>query len=241
MELLPTFLGPDTPFPDPDSALDQPNGLLAVGGDLGPERLLAAYRQGIFPWYSEDEPLLWWSPDPRMLLFPMEFHASRSLRKAIRNKPFTVTVNQAFAAVVEGCAAPRSSDSGTWILPEMQQAYGRLHASGQAHSFEVWTGDQLVGGLYGISLGRLFFGESMFSRVSDASKVALTALVALARQHDFSFIDCQMENPHLTRLGARPVPRADFLGGLKEGLHWQQPASLWKPQTLSPTFLLQYF
>ena len=241
MERLPEFLGPGTPFPDPECALEEPNGLLAIGADLQPDRLLDAYRRGIFPWYSEGDPLLWWSPDPRMLLFPKEFHASRSLKKTIRNKPLTVTVNRAFADVVDGCAAPRSGDSGTWILPEMQQAYGRLHESGHAHSVEVWSGDQLVGGLYGISLGRLFFGESMFSRVSDASKVALAALVALARQHDFSFIDCQMENPHLTRLGARPVARRDFLAELKQGLDWQPPINLWSRQTLSATFLLQYF
>jgi leucyl/phenylalanyl-tRNA--protein transferase len=198
------------PFPHPETALTRPNGLLAAGGDLSLERLLAAYRQGIFPWFSEGEPILWWSPDPRMVLFPDEFKVSRSLAKRLRRRDFEVRVDTAFEAVMQACAEPRPDQAGTWITADMQAAYGRLHASGIAHSVETWQAGHLVGGLYGVALGGVFYGESMFSRASDASKIALAHLVAQLRRWGFGLVDCQMETMHLASLGARPIPRAEF-------------------------------
>ncbi len=197
-------------FPPLERALREPDGLLAAGGDLSPERLLAAYRHGCFPWFSAGQPILWWSPDPRMVLFPEELHVSRSLRKTLRRGDFTITFDQDFAAVIGACAAPRSYADGTWITPAMQAAYLELHRRGFAHSVEVWQHGQLVGGLYGLALGRLFFGESMFSRVSDASKVAFVSLVEQLRACGFVLIDCQMHTQHLASLGARPIPRREF-------------------------------
>lgn len=197
-------------FPPLERALREPDGLLAAGGDLSPERLLAAYRHGCFPWFSAGQPILWWSPDPRMVLFPEELHVSRSLRKTLRRSDFTITFDQDFAAVIGACAAPRSYADGTWITPAMQAAYLELHRRGLAHSVEVWQHGQLVGGLYGLALGRLFFGESMFSRVSDASKVAFVSLVEQLRACGFVLIDCQMHTQHLASLGARPIPRHEF-------------------------------
>mgnify|MGYP002629492546 CR=1 FL=1 len=204
-------LDPDSvEFPDPATALLNPDGLLAYGGDLGPARLLSAYRQGIFPWYSEDEPLLWWSPDPRMVLFPKEFHCSRSLRKLLLGTRFRVTTDQAFHDVVVGCAQPRTEDSGTWITGQMVAAYCTLHNLGYAHSLEVWDDKELVGGVYGIALGKVFYGESMFSKVTNASKTAMAWLVALLPHYGFTLIDCQLHNPHLASLGARLIPRVEF-------------------------------
>jgi leucyl/phenylalanyl-tRNA--protein transferase len=220
---------PDMPFPDPGDAETEPNGLLAVGGDLAPRRLLAAYRAGIFPWFSEGQPILWWSPDPRMLLFPDELQVSRSLRKTLRRGRFEVSVDQAFAEVIRGCAGPRRDGDGTWLLPEMIAAYSELHRLGLAHSVETWQDGELVGGLYGVSLGRAFFGESMFSRASDASKVALVYLAELCNQAGFAFIDCQVYTEHLHRLGAREIPRTVFLQHLERALQqagatdWQRP------------------
>jgi len=198
---------PPDAFPDPVLALDEPNGLLAVGGDLRAERLLAAYRQGIFPWYGDGQPILWWSPDPRLVLFPGALRRSRSLRKRLRQGRYRVSANRAFEDVVRGCAAPRPRQAGTWITDEMAAAYVELHAAGHAHSLECWDGDRLVGGLYGVAIGAVFFGESMFSRASDASKVALATLCECG----YALVDCQLPNPHLARLGAAPVPRERFL------------------------------
>ncbi len=201
---------PDIGFPPTRLAETEPNGLLAVGGDLSTTRLLNAYRRGIFPWYNEDQPILWWSPAPRMVLYPEEFHVSRSLRRSMRQRGYAVGVNQAFTAVVEGCAAPRAGIRGTWLLPPMRAAYGALHAAGHAHSIEVWHQGELVGGLYGVALGQVFFGESMFSRRDDSSKIALAFLAQLAARQPYRLIDCQVYNPHLASLGAREISRDAF-------------------------------
>ncbi|NKC13070.1 MAG: leucyl/phenylalanyl-tRNA--protein transferase [Gammaproteobacteria bacterium] len=197
---------PPASFPPTDQALSEPNGLLAVGGDLSSERLLEAYRRGIFPWYNEGDPLLWWTPNPRAVLFPRELRISRSLRKRIRSGVFKVRLNCAFEQVIKACAAPRGNDAGTWIDSDMASAYTQLHRLGAAHSFESWYGGELVGGLYGIGLGRVFFGESMFTRQTDASKVALAYLCASG----YELIDCQLPTAHLTRLGARLIARVEF-------------------------------
>ena len=201
-------------FPPLETALREPNGLLAAGGDLQPERLLAAYRHGCFPWYQEGQPLLWWSPDPRTVLFPDELHVSRSLRKRMRQGDYQVTFDKAFAEVIQGCAGPRSYADGTWITTPMQDAYIRLHEMGVAHSVEVWQQGQLVGGLYGLAMGELFFGESMFSRATDASKVGFVTLVERLREWGFALIDCQMPTRHLQSFGARSIPRAAFAEAL---------------------------
>jgi leucyl/phenylalanyl-tRNA---protein transferase len=198
-------------FPSPDEALTEPNGLLAAGGDLTPERLLAAYRRGIFPWYDEGQPILWWSPDPRAVLWPDGLHVSRSLRRSLRNGRFMFRVDSAFDDVVTACAAPRSYADGTWITPDMAAAYSRLHRLGWAHSFETWRDDTLVGGLYGVALGRVFFGESMFTRATDASKVALVHAVQFLRERRFALIDCQVASAHTMSLGATNIGRPEFL------------------------------
>jgi leucyl/phenylalanyl-tRNA---protein transferase len=206
--------GPDQ-FPDANLALEDPPGLLAGGGDLSTARLLAAYRRGIFPWYLPGQPVLWWSPDPREVLFPAQFHASRSLQRRIRRGDFQVTMDRDFEAVIDACAAPRNGQAdpepGTWITPEMREAYVGLARSGQAHSIEVWQGRTLAGGLYGVQCGRVFSGESMFSRLADASKVALAHLVAACPARGIEVIDCQMPSAHLRSLGSRPLPRREFL------------------------------
>ena len=216
------FLSSDDPFPPVDFALQVPNGLLAAGADLSTGRILAAYAEGIFPWFGDEDPILWWSPDPRMVLYASEVHVSRSLGKVLRSDRFRVTADTAFAEVVRGCAEARRDHEGTWITAEMEEAYNELARLGHGHSVEVWKGDSLVGGLYGVALGRMFFGESMFSRASDASKVAL---VRLARQLDawgMPMIDCQMSTPHLASLGARDIPRSDFVHEIQTLV--QQPA-----------------
>ncbi len=211
------WLAADDPFPPVASALTDPNGLLCAGGDLSPHRLLAAYRCGIFPWYSPGEPILWWSPDPRMVLPPGEIKLSRSLHKTLRNADYQIRLDTAFEHVIAACAlAPRPGQHGTWITADMQRAYLRLHDLGYAHSVETWRDGRLIGGLYGVALGRAFFGESMFSRERDASKIALAHLCAYLAMHEFGIIDCQMETAHLASLGARPIPRADFLARLTE-------------------------
>jgi leucyl/phenylalanyl-tRNA--protein transferase len=214
-----TWLSPhDAPewFPPPEQALEEPAGLLAAGGDLSPPRLVAAYRRGIFPWYSPGQPVLWWSPDPRAVLFPEEFRCTRSLAKSLRNAGFSLSVNADFAGVIDGCAAPRAASPGTWITSEMRAAYLRLHGLGYAHSIEVHNQGLLVGGLYGVRLGGVFFGESMFSRQRDASKAALSHLVALCRRNNLGVIDCQLPSRHLETLGVRSIPRAQFQALLEE-------------------------
>ena len=220
-------LGSGDPFPPPESALREPNGLLCAGADLSRERLLAAYRRGIFPWYSGDEPVLWWSPDPRMVLFCDELKISRSLAKSLRNKGFETRIDATFSRVIRACAEPRKGESGTWISREMQAAYVALHHAGHAHSFETWQADRLVGGLYGVAIGRAFFGESMFSRVTDASKVALVRLVETLRARGFPMIDCQQRTPLLASLGAREIPRRQFLHRLAALVNYPEHPEKW--------------
>jgi leucyl/phenylalanyl-tRNA--protein transferase len=203
-------------FPPVETALTEPNGLLAIGGDLSLPRLLDAYRHGIFPWFNRGEPVLWWSPDPRMVLVPGEVRVSRSLAKRLRNAGFELRVDTAFTEVMRACAAPRADGAGTWISPAMIAAYTRLFDAGYAHSVETWRDGRLVGGLYGVAVGRMFYGESMFSREPDASKVALVRLARQLEQWGFGLIDCQMETAHLASLGARTLPRAAFTARLAE-------------------------
>jgi leucyl/phenylalanyl-tRNA--protein transferase len=213
-------------FPSPDYA--EPGGLLAVGGDLSVERLLLAYRMGIFPWYAEGDPILWWSPDPRLVLFPEHLRVAKSLHRVIGRGTYSVSVDRAFEQVIRGCATvPRRYGEGTWIVPEMQRAYVALHRAGYAHSVETWSGGQLAGGLYGVSLGRAFFGESMFSLQRDASKVALAHLAGLLRARRFAFIDCQVPSQHLARLGAQALPRSRFLGLLASALGAPAGQDMW--------------
>ncbi|BDG10514.1 leucyl/phenylalanyl-tRNA--protein transferase [Anaeromyxobacter paludicola] len=204
-------------FPDP--SLAEPDGLLAVGGDLSPERLLAAYEVGIFPWFSEEYPILWWSPDPRLVLEPARLHVSQSLRRTLRRGRYRVTADRAFGQVIRRCSGkPRPGQDGTWITREMITAYERLHALGFAHSFEAWEGEALAGGLYGVSLGAAFFGESMFADRPDASKAAFARAVEWLGAEGFGLVDCQVRTDHLVRLGAEEIPRADFLDRLAEAL-----------------------
>ncbi len=231
------WIAPDddaTPFPDADLALAEPNGLLAIGGSLTPRRLVMAYRAGIFPWFAEDQPVLWWSPDPRAVIVPSGVRISRSLGKRLRREDYQVTLDRDFDAVIEGCAAPRDDQAGTWITPGMIAAYRSLRHQGIAHSAEVWAGDELVGGLYGVSLGAAFFGESMFSRATDASKVALVRLAGQLDAWGFEFIDCQMPTPHLARLGAEEWPRQDFLAALERALERPQHHDQWAIGGASP-------
>jgi leucyl/phenylalanyl-tRNA--protein transferase len=215
---MPVFrLGPGLGFPDP--RLAEPGGLLAVGGDLAPERLVLAYGSGIFPWPGEGERLLWWSPDPRFVLLPGELRVARSLEKLMRRAPFRLTMDRSFAAVIDGCAAvPRRAQDGTWITGEMKLAYGRLHELGLAHSVEAWQGEELVGGLYGVSLGSAFFGESMFTRRSSASKVAFASAVRQLALWGFDLVDCQIATPHLAAFGAREIAIGEFLDRLHRAL-----------------------
>jgi leucyl/phenylalanyl-tRNA--protein transferase len=205
------FLRRGEPFPPVELALRDPNGLLAAGDDLSTERLVDAYARGIFPWFGEEDPVLWWSPDPRMVLLPDELHVSRSLRRTIRSGRLRLSMDVAFLDVMEGCAASRPGQSGTWITTEVIEAYAGLADLDLVHSVEAWNDDRLVGGVYGVALGRMFFGESMFSRATDASKVALVALVRQLGRWGFGCIDCQMATPHLAAFGAREIPRADFI------------------------------
>ena len=221
MNTLQWLSADDSPgvFPCPNEALTDPNGLLAVGGDLSSERLLLAYPQGIFPWYEVGQPILWWCPNPRLVLFPEELKISRSLRKVLRKQEFEIRFDSSFENVIKACADVRTEQGkGTWIIPEMQQAYTELHQEGYAHSVESWLNGELVGGLYGISLGQCFFGESMFSTVSDSSKAALVALAEFSKQVGIKIIDCQMTTQHLLSLGAREIDRQSFLRKLNQYL-----------------------
>lgn len=228
------LLGPADPFPPVERALRRPSGLLAAGGDLSPARLEQAYRQGIFPWFGPGEPILWWSPDPRMVLVPRELRVPRSLAKAVRNRPYELRIDSAFRQVMQACAEPRDGQAGTWIVPEMIDAYCRLHALGLAHSVEIWMDGQLAGGLYGVALGRVFFGESMFSRARDASKIALVQLVRRLEAAHFGLIDCQMSTAHLASLGAREISRAQFIGSVADLVHYPEPAQPWTTGAFSP-------
>jgi leucyl/phenylalanyl-tRNA---protein transferase len=215
-------------FPPVSAALREPNGLLAAGGDLAPQRLLAAYRRGIFPWYEQGQPILWWSPDPRSVLRPGGIRVSRSLRRSLIKGGFELRVDSDFAAVVAGCAAPRHYGGATWITREMADAYTTLHRLGWAHSFETWHNGRLAGGLYGVAIGRVFFGESMFTRVTDASKVALVKMGEYLRERSFELIDCQVPNAHVTSLGSTTMPRAEFLALLDEYCDPAGEPGLWR-------------
>lgn len=219
-------------FPEPGKALADPNGLLAFGGDLSPQRLLAAYRRGIFPWYSEGDPLLWWSPDPRCVFASNAIHVSHSLHKALRNCTWQWSMNRAFEAVMHACAAPRSGQDGTWITADMVTAYTNLHLLGHAHSLEIWDDEMLVGGIYGVAIGRTFSAESMFSRRTNASKAALLALARVLQARDFPMIDAQVPNPHLLSMGARTITRSRYLRMLAQLA--TSPAPRDWPRTLSP-------
>lgn len=208
-------------FPPLSKALREPDGLLAAGGDLSPDRLVQAYRHGCFPWFQDGQPILWWSPDPRTVIFPDELHVSRSLAKLLRQQRYRVTFDQNFSAVIHACAGPRAYADGTWITGSIQEAYVELHRRGHAHSVEVWDGDQLVGGLYGLAMGQLFFGESMFSHADNASKVGFATLVEHLKAWGFVLIDCQMHTSHLQSFGARPISRENFADYLQA--HLDQP------------------
>ncbi|TNC97023.1 MAG: leucyl/phenylalanyl-tRNA--protein transferase [Gallionellaceae bacterium] len=210
------ILGRDCRFPPASQALAQPNGLLAAGGDLSAGRLLDAYRNGIFPWFSPGDPILWWSPDPRMVLFPTDFKLTASLRKTIKKLEFEVRTDYAFEQVMRSCAAPRKGESGTWIVEDMIDAYLELHRLGCAHSIEIWMKGELVGGLYGVAIGKMFFGESMFSRRTDGSKIAFAHMTRQLERWGFGMIDCQMYTSHLASLGAHEIPRAEFIARLQD-------------------------
>jgi len=224
--MIPWLRG-DAPFPPVSRALRSPNGLLCAGGALTPERLVDAYSHAIFPWFSEGDPILWWSPDPRMVLFPDELRISRSLRKAAARGRFETRFDTSFREVMRACAEPRAGQGGTWIVPEMIEAYAALHDRGLAHSVESWREGRLVGGLYGVSLGRVFFGESMFSRETDASKVALVRLVERLREGGCRVIDCQQATGHLASLGAREIPRDDFAQLVRESIQYPLSGQRW--------------
>ena len=236
MKQLPWLEDSGGVFPPASEAFKEPNGLLCAGGDLVPEILLSAYSQGIFPWFDDDQPILWLSPDPRMVIELDAFEPSRSLRKLLRRGCFTFSLDTSFAQVIQSCAAPRNDDAGTWITGEMQNAYTALHDLGFAHSVEVWQDGVLVGGLYGVAIGKQFFGESMFSKVSNASKAALSTLAKQLRRWDFALVDCQIANPHLESLGAVEIARSDFLNRIAAACsrphaqcRWTLDADLVKP------------
>lgn len=216
-----------TSFPPVENALREPNGLLAVGGDLSPERLLEAYSKGIFPWFNADEPILWWSPNPRMVLFPDEIKISRSLRKTLKKNHYQIRTDGSFTQVMHACASPRKGQAGTWIHPEMIAAYTALHDMGLAHCVETWMDGELVGGLYGVALGQVFFGESMFSCVPDASKIALVHLAKQLQRWEFGLIDCQVKTGHLTSLGAREISRCEFSQQLDRHIADIKPGNKW--------------
>ncbi len=228
-----TFLtDSDKNFPHPSLALEEPNGLLAVGGDLSPQRLLTAYNSGIFPWFEERDPILWWSPDPRAIIIPGELHVSKSLKKFTKKSQWKITVNRDFLSVIEHCAAPRARQDATWITSDIQQAYHQLHLSGQAHSLEVWNEDTLIGGLYGIAVGKVFCGESMFHLATNASKVAMYYLQDLMLEFDYALIDTQMMNPHLASLGAQSIRREEFLTLLNTYKTQNAKKNCWVPRVI---------
>lgn len=215
-------------FPPVERALKDPNGLLAAGGELSLPRLIEAYENGIFPWYSDGQPILWWSPDPRMVLFPAEIRISRSLRKRIARRNYEVRADTAFDSVIRACSAPRAGHEGTWITDDMAEAYSALARAGYAHSVETWIGGELAGGLYGVAIGRMFYGESMFTRIPDASKIALAHLVRQLERWEFGMIDCQMKTAHLARFGAREIARADFMRRLVKLVNYPRSTRKWR-------------
>ena len=221
------WLRANSPFPPVEKALESPNGLLCAGGDLSPRRLLDAYAHGIFPWFSEGDPILWWSPDPRMVLYPAELKVSRSLRKTVERGVYETRFDTAFARVIAECAAPRDGQAGTWIVPEMVAAYTTLHKMGYVHSVESWRDGELAGGLYGMALGKVFFGESMFARAPDASKVALVKLVERLEGGGCRLIDCQQATAHLASLGARQIPRREFARQVQESIQYPLTGQSW--------------
>jgi leucyl/phenylalanyl-tRNA--protein transferase len=222
------LLGPGDDFPPVDQALDDPNGLLAAGGGLSVPRLVSAYARGIFPWFSAGDPVLWWCPHPRMVLPTGSVHISRSLRRRLRRDDFVITFDRAFSEVLRACAMPRKHDAGTWLVPSMIAAYERLHRADLAHSVEIWMGDTLVGGLYGVALGRMFFGESMFTRKTDASKLAIVLLAAQLARWEFPLIDCQMRTAHLASLGAIEIPRRAFVAQVADLARQPPPPAPWQ-------------
>ena len=222
------WLTSDLSFPPPERALIEPNGLLALGGDLSCKRLIQAYSKGIFPWFNQDEPILWWSPDPRMVLFPAELKISRSLRKALQKHDYQISADRSFDQVIAACAAPRRHQGGTWINSGMIKAYRELHRMGHAHSVETCIDGKLAGGLYGVALGRAFFGESMFSRTTNASKIAFVHLVKQLAHWRFGIIDCQMKTAHLASLGAREIPRTQFTRIIEELIHYRGVEGMWQ-------------
>lgn len=231
----PVLLGLDPSFPAPERALAAPNGLLAIGGDLTTPRLLNAYRAGIFPWYGEGDPILWWSPDPRAVIVPDKLYIASRFTRFLRRCSWTLTLNHAFWPVVQACAAaPRAGQPGTWLTRDMQKAYYRLHQEGHAHSVEVWDGKELIGGIYGLAIGEMVYGESMFSRRSNSSKVALTALCQHMRRHGLDLLDCQVANPHTLSLGAVEWERSVFLNALKQRIARPCPVGAWQAQDLPP-------
>jgi len=237
-----TWLSPSDPpgaFPDVEQALKEPNGLLAAGGDLSSEQLLAAYRRGIFPWYDEGQPILWWSPNPRCVMRPEDFHVATRLKRKIRASSLSLSFNRAFGEVIRACAGKRDSQQGTWITPQMLAAYERLHDEGWAHSIEVFDRNQLVGGVYGLCIGRIFFGESMFSAQANASKIALLGLTRHMLAHKMPLIDCQVVSPHLLTLGARMMPRSEFIDTLNEACHPAKAHQNWPSGPIEVVKLLR--
>lgn len=232
MRTLPLLDHQQLGFPEPETALADPNGLLAMGGDLSTHRLIAAYQQGIFPWSNDNEPLLWWTPDPRSVIFPHQLYINRSLRKFLKKHPFQLSVNRHFSGVIDGCMSTRQFKEGTWITAPMLQSYNALHQMGVAHSIEVWHNNRLVGGLYGLSIGGVFCGESMFSTMPNASKVALVALRQILLQGGYQLIDCQVDNPFLDSMGAQNIPRQQFLQILHNAKESPLDLTIWQPENI---------
>ena len=227
------YLTNQCPFPDINQALKEPDGLLAAGANLSVPRLLNAYSNGIFPWYSEGEPILWWSPNPRTIFDTQHYNPPKSLCRFVRKSDWQITLNNAFEEVIEACAEPREDSQGTWITDEIIDAYITMHKEGHAHSIEVWQNEKLIGGIYGVSIGKLFCGESMFSKESQASKIALSCLIGYIKQYDFPILDAQIKNPHLTSLGATQINRSDFISTVHQQIKIMPPAEIWQAKNLS--------
>ncbi len=232
------YLVKNAPFPAISEALDEPNGLLAAGADLSVSRLLDAYSNGIFPWYSADDPILWWSPDPRTVFVINEFKTHKSVIKTLKNNQLKISLNKDFEQVIQQCSLPRNDDPGTWINEEMFEAYSALHQQGHAHSVEVWQNEKLVGGIYGVAVNKIFCGESMFSSISNGSKIALSCLISYLKKQAYTLLDCQIENPHLMSLGAANISREDYLEILKQNCSTNNESSIWQKKSLDWQSLL---